>query len=576
MRGNDSLLSTRRRQRSPPYNITIRNPCVLQSFKEQENIQLKMMLGEFRRRTAIRVGIPQLRFLSTEALPFTDIPQPPHADSKQYDQVPAPSHVEFLMMNGGPTKIHQFMDAMYGLNDVMRYRMPGNADTLLLFDPDEMFKVHKACGSTPVGSTVASWPFMVYYDQHLKRPAKVKPLSFTTDPAAWKVQRHAMQKGIFGFDEAKSYVPFFSGAVKEGVASFSSLPSDEFFPFVNRLTFEVIHCVLFGTRAYTIDPKKANPIDIKFVNSTIASFLDGGSLFLDPRAQLIQFIGKMPKEYTDAIPKEAMDLWHRFIQSVDNIVEIGAEKVSAVLANPESAKNEFGVECATLRYARDPTITREELIIDVVGLFQGGVDTTANSVLWALTRLAQNPEAQEIVRQEIRGVNKRREANWNADQLTSLKMLSSFFEEAMRFGPTAIGHSRVTSDDCEIKSHRTGKTFKVPKGTFVMFCNKNLKMDPSLVKDANVFKADRYTRECKHARRGTPEAKIDSQVSDVFSFGPRMCIGARLAKIELMNILAETLDQYKVELEDPKQEFSIVNSFLTRPDPLPKFKFTKI
>jgi cytochrome P450 len=55
-----------------------------------------------------------------------------------------------------------------------------------------------------------------------------------------------------------------------------------------------------------------------------------------------------------------------------------------------------------------------------------------------------------------------------------------------------------------------------------------------------------------------------------------MCLGARLAKLELLNILAETLDQYdRVEFTNANQTIGVANAFLNRPDPIPDIKFTR-
>jgi len=522
---------------------------------------------------SIVLRAPSRGLASAAALPFSEIPSPPK-DSKPYDARADPTHVEFFMGAGGPTKMADVHASMYTIGDLVKYRFPGSEYMLYCADPDEMLKLHKACGPTPLGSTVSLWPFMEYFHKHQKK-YKAIPMAFTTDPAYWKVQRHALQKGLFGFEDAKSYVPLFNSAVREAVMRFPKEQSD-MMNYLNKLTFEVIHLVLFGTRANAIDPDKAPQRDIDFINATLSSFSAGPKLQYDPMGQLIPKMDQLPKEYLAAIPKETLDTWGQFVKDINAIIEIGADKVKETLARAGESSQPGVPDCLVVRYAKDGILSQDELFINGAGLLQGGVDTTSNSILWSLTRLAQFPEAQEKCRQEIQALGKPKETLWDAERLSSLKLLPSFFDETMRFAATASGHRRTTAEDCEIVSRRSGQRYIVPKGTDIFFSNREMRVDPKYVTNSETFQVDRYTRECKHARRGKPEALIDSQVADVFSFGPRMCLGARLAKVEMLNILAETLENFKVEFQDPNQKVGITNTFLTRPDPVPKFKFTRV
>lgn len=400
-------------------------------------------------------------------------------------------------------------------------------------------------------------------------------MAFTLDPEYWKKQRHALQKGLFGFEDASSYVPLFAGTIKEAVSLFPTEGSRDIHPYLNKLTFEVIHSVFFGKPANAVNPLKAKPEDLRFVQATARTFNHGGALYHNPVARMILNMDQLTPELKARIPQPVLDEWNGFCQAVEEILEIAMGRIDNALAqgpDPNAPSQPL-----LFRYQREGKLTNDELLLNCAGLVQAGVDTTANTMLWCLTRLGQYPTVQHKLREEIQSIGKSKAELWTADQLQSLKLLSSFVDETMRLTPTALGHLRTTLEDCEVVSHRLdGKRFRIPAGTKIMFSSQPMRNDPKFVESPHEFQLQRFTRECKHARRGTDQAKLDHPISDVFSFGPRMCLGARLAKIELLNMLAETIEQFHVGFVDENvgKQIGVSNNFLTRPDPIPQFKFT--
>lgn len=77
----------------------------------------------------------QQRVASLSSVSADEIPQPP-ADSRSYEP-PKDTHVEFFMANGGSAKLLDFQKALYNINDIVRYRFPGN-EIVTMFDPEEM------------------------------------------------------------------------------------------------------------------------------------------------------------------------------------------------------------------------------------------------------------------------------------------------------------------------------------------------------------------------------------------------------------------------------------------------------
>ena len=104
--------------------------------------------------------------------------------------------------------------------------------------------------------------------------------------------------------------------------------------------------------------------------------------------------------------------------------------------------------------------------------------------------------------------------------------------------------------------------------------------DERFVDRPSEFQLERYLKESRNVRRGTDKACIDSEVSSIFGYGPRMCPGANIADVIILTFLATTLEHYKIELaeENANQEFiSKIHIFLiNRPDPIPRFSFRRL
>jgi cytochrome P450 len=53
-----------------------------------------------------------------------------------------------------------------------------------------------------------------------------------------------------------------------------------------------------------------------------------------------------------------------------------------------------------------------------------------------------------------------------------------------------------------------------------------------------------------------------------------MCIGARLAQIEIYATLSRVIRDHRIALNPPGQQWRVRNDFLTKPEPYPSVTFT--
>ncbi|XP_064489995.1 cytochrome P450 3A41-like [Ornithodoros turicata] len=166
-----------------------------------------------------------------------------------------------------------------------------------------------------------------------------------------------------------------------------------------------------------------------------------------------------------------------------------------------------------------------------------GFDTTASSLTFTVYCLAKYPEEQEKVYAELSKLIPSGEG-FTYDNVRELKYLDAVVNESLRMYPSvALFTSRACGEDVTIMDRR------IPAGTNVLIPTWQLHHDPELWSDPWDFKPDRFLQE-----EFNPTAFLP------FGLGPRICIGKRLALLELKVALCKLLRKYSVTLSETVSE----------------------
>jgi cytochrome P450 len=163
-------------------------------------------------------------------------------------------------------------------------------------------------------------------------------------------------------------------------------------------------------------------------------------------------------------------------------------------------------------------LTFEECVAIGVQLFSAGGDTTTSSITTALYRLAADPEAQRRLREDP-------------------ALIPTAVEEFLRVGPPLHHMARVTSEDVTVG----GRT--IPAGSRVTLNFASANHDPEVFPEPDRCVIDR-----------NPNRHL------TFGFGPHVCLGAPLARMELRLVLESVLARTSsIELDGPPVELHKVN-----------------
>ncbi|CAL1527755.1 unnamed protein product [Lymnaea stagnalis] len=176
----------------------------------------------------------------------------------------------------------------------------------------------------------------------------------------------------------------------------------------------------------------------------------------------------------------------------------------------------------------------EELLGHSMLVIFAGLETTATTLQCCLFELAKNPDIQEKVFQEIDRVITTEKPS--VEDLGGLQYLDWVINETLRLHPPVPKVSR------KAKETRTYNGVTVPQGASVLIPLGAILMNPSVWPEPEKFIPERFSPEEKDRR--------DPMAFICFGQGPRLCLGMRLAYLELKQALVHVLRKVKVVLND--------------------------
>ncbi|KAJ7470221.1 cytochrome P450 [Mycena galericulata] len=204
-------------------------------------------------------------------------------------------------------------------------------------------------------------------------------------------------------------------------------------------------------------------------------------------------------------------------------------------------------------------VTPSQLVHQLPVLLLAGQDTSAAAMSWAFYWLAQNPEFQDKLREEI--LNSQ-EGGLDYD---NMPLLNALLKETLRMFPPAPLLERSASEDCvipfsEIVTSTGDRIHELPvkKGQFIFLALGAYQRSEALWgPDANEFKPSRWLA-------GDPCPGQTSALGPyahllAFLGGHRVCVGWRFALLEMQVILAELVGKFSFSL--PKD--SVVRAHLS-------------
>ena len=175
----------------------------------------------------------------------------------------------------------------------------------------------------------------------------------------------------------------------------------------------------------------------------------------------------------------------------------------------------------------------KQLRDEVATLFAAGHETTSNTLSWTWSLLAQHPEAEAKLHEELDSVLAGRQPTL-AD-LPNLPYTQQVIKESMRLYPPAWTLSgRIALEAVQLGG------YTVPKGSIIFISPYVMHHLPQYFDEPEAFKPERFTPEF--------EKSLPKYTYMPFGGGARVCIGNAFAMMEAQLILATIAQRFQLEL----------------------------
>lgn len=193
----------------------------------------------------------------------------------------------------------------------------------------------------------------------------------------------------------------------------------------------------------------------------------------------------------------------------------------------------------------------EQVRHQLMTLFLAGHDTTAGALPWVFYLLAKHPEVEARVRDELAQVLQHRSAT--AEDASRLTYTTRVVKETLRLYPQAyVLFARVAAVDFELGGYR------IPSGSQLYVVPYIIHHDPRWHAEPERFDPERFVPDRFE--------QLPNCAWIPFGAGPRVCIGAAFATLEMVLVVATILQGVKLTLL-PKQPAAIPHPTLSlRPE----------
>jgi cytochrome P450 len=220
--------------------------------------------------------------------------------------------------------------------------------------------------------------------------------------------------------------------------------------------------------------------------------------------------------------------FYRFLRLAEQV----EREIRGLLARKRAAGATGDDALSLLIQARDEDgrgLDDNSLLGQVVTLFVAGHETTATALSWTLFLLAEHPAVQRDLLAEIDrvlGV-----APPTMEQLARMPLLDAVIKESLRLVPPGLWFLRLPTEDTHLGP------YPVPAGTRILWSPVALHRRADLYPDPSAFRPERWQH-------------IDPSPYEYMPFGagPRRCLGATFAEMEMKLVLPRLLQRYRLAL----------------------------
>ncbi|CAI9091271.1 OLC1v1026246C1 [Oldenlandia corymbosa var. corymbosa] len=298
-------------------------------------------------------------------------------------------------------------------------------------------------------------------------------------------------------------------------------------------TFYILLSMCFGIE---MDEKMIESVDLMMKTVLIV---------LDPRLDdylplLSPFFSKQRKRVQE-VRKEQIDLLVPLIQKRRNAIQNpGSDETAAAFSYLDTL---FDLQIE----GRKSTPSYPELVTLCSEFLNGGTDTTATAVEWAIARMIENPDIQTRLYEEIKSVVGDRTVD--EKDMEEMPYLNAVVKELLRkHPPTYFSLTHAVIEPAKLGG------YDVPTDTNVEFFLPGISDDPNIWSNPEKFDPDRFMT----GREDADITGVKGVKMMPFGVGRRICPGLAMATVHVNLMLARMVQEFEWSAypKDSKVDFS--------------------
>ncbi|XP_042865932.1 probable cytochrome P450 301a1, mitochondrial [Penaeus japonicus] len=434
-------------------------------------------------------------------------------------------------------RIYKIWDAcLREFGPIFRLDMPGQAPTVYISEPEDMEHVLKTTAKSPNRDLFSSLKYIRDNHDFFKKD-KSGILSEQGDEW-WRVRRR-VQPYTAKPKNVQLYLPQTDQVTLEFIERWAALRDEnnelphDFDQELHYWTLETLGLLVFNKRFGYLEE---NP-DVKGIVQAFKAMFSN-----------VQNLEMNSPHWWKFVSTPRLREMRKIHDQLLSYVRASVAEVEAALIDrsPDSEEEELTLVDMLLL---DPNLSREDAHAYLMDLLMAGIVAVAVKAAFVLVVLAQHPEEQRKIQEELDAVLGDARQPLSPQHIARLSYTKACVKEVLRVSSSSPLTSRRLTEDTVIRG------YLVPKGFNVV-----LLLQPACKKEGHFARATELLPE--RWLRGRPLGPMNPYASIPFSLGVRNCIGRRLSEQQIYTLLARLLLKYRFEWHygplDPLMVFALI------------------
>ncbi|XP_069480689.1 cholesterol side-chain cleavage enzyme, mitochondrial [Ambystoma mexicanum] len=392
--------------------------------------------------------------------------------------------------------------------------------------PEDAAAIFKVEGCFPERLTVQPW--VAYRDFRNKKYGVL--LKSGED---WRSNRLVLNREVLALNVIEQFLPLLTEVGEDfvkrvhhqiersGRGRWTADMSNELF----RYALESVSYILYGERLGLLQD---------YIDPEVQRFIDAVTIMFQTTSPMLYIPPELLRRLNSKIWKDHIEAWDVIFTQADKCIQ----NIYRDLRLNQGNKKEYIGVLATLLLQNKLHI--DDIKASVTELMAGGVDTTSMTLQWTMYELARYPMVQDKLRAEVLAAKAAAQGDLSK-VLKSVPLVRAAIKETLRLHPVAVSLQRYIRQETVIQN------YLIPSGTLVQVGLYAMGRDSTVFKRPEKYSPERWLQKDNNHFRALS-----------FGFGPRQCLGRRIAEMEMHLFLIHLLENFRIEV---KREAEVKTTF---------------